>query len=393
MTDGTPNVLYWGYPDGMHARGRESLLLNTEPTVGPRVNPTRGTYLSNSNVYTGLLPGWTPDMLTPVIPGSSGYTVITNAGPYNNMLFWGGLKLQSPVEPVFNNCAVAGPKPTVQSTDGIIRGYGAGYYQATMNDSLIDPELWMDQSLAGYSTWSVPAGYRYPGNKLEYFRQYNRSAGLHGGNMTMRRVEIRHTVDCVNSVQNNTSPGLFTLLEDCWLHSNHYYRDPAFVTQTGGWHSDGFQFSVGINITIRGGFIGGVRGDYGLDSNTIPQDQLTELHYNPGHDPKGACIMLKQEPVINSPLLGNILIEDVVFQGGDYCVNHFYSTTTPNPMTTVVLRRLKFVKIPTPANGQGGYIVRSANYASCYDVPTMRLITLNGSGGWTDVGPAPITNG
>lgn len=394
MNDSIPGVTYVRTASGLHALGRPSMDAAVVVPATSRTNPTRGTYLSNNPLYTGTLPGHRLQDMNQIFAGSTGMITLTSPNQIpDNSVIWGGIVWKIPTEHRPKNIAIAGPRPDLKKTDGCVRSYAATETQGFLDDSLIDPGLWLDPTLAGYDTWSVPADYlRYPGDKLEFWREFNRVPGLHGGSMHMRRVEIRNCVDTVNNLQ---VPGKYTRFEDCWLHDQHYYRDPAVVTQTGGWHSDGFQFAYGTDISILGGYIGGKRGYFGEDTNLTPQADLTQLHYNPGHDPKNAGLMIKQETA-HDPL-GNILIDGVVFEGGDYCINHYYSTVNVNQMATVRFQNLKFVKIPDDAptgnNRQAGYILRNSAYAACYDVPTMRLITLDGVGGWTDVGQAPINNG
>ncbi|HZH04317.1 MAG TPA: PA14 domain-containing protein, partial [Myxococcaceae bacterium] len=195
-----------------------------------------GSYIPGVNT-TGLLPGWTPAMLTAVYPsGTSNYISITHPGPYENMLFWGEIRMQSPTPPVFRNCAFAGKDPATYTTlTGVIKNYGTGYYQFEIYDSVIDPGLWRDTSVVrpGNAPITDLAAWR---------RGLAWSHGLHGGRATMVRVEIKNVQDGIGWVQgkNDANDNSFTRLEGCWIHQNVYYHGSDWTSTPDGTHSDSF---------------------------------------------------------------------------------------------------------------------------------------------------------
>lgn len=88
--------------------------------------------------------------------------------------------------------------------------------------------------------------------------------GAKGGNFTLRRVEVRGTVDAVKVHGSNV------VVEDSWLHSTKYFSsDP---NQDGkGTHNDGVQILGGRNIRIRDNSISGA----GNAAIMVSQDHST----------------------------------------------------------------------------------------------------------------------
>lgn len=354
---------------------------------GGNVSPGRdnlvlGAYIPSAST-AGLLPGWAPADLTPVYPsGAATYISITSPGPYENKIFWGEVRMQSSITPVFKNCAFAGRDPVGYTTlQGLIKCYGTGYYQFTLEDCLIDGGLWLDPTV-------VRPGGAAPTDLQTWRRQMAYTAGLHGGRATMRRCEIKNVQDSVNWVQTkiDTSDTSFMLMEGCWVHKNVYYWGEDWTATTDGSHSDSFQTNTGSNLTLRGNMFGGVRDMTGY--NTFQgYGSGTPSSYNSGDDAWNAGLMLKQE-VDNGDLrrIENVLIEKNFYQSGEFCINHAYTSTRPNMFTTTQIKDNYFIR-----RTDSHYIIRHSNFASCYS--NNRVVDLDGNGGFTVAELAPINNG
>jgi len=333
-------------------------VITPPPPSLARTNPPRGSYVPNSNQYAGLLPGWTPEMLEPVYPGSSGYISITKPGPYKNKIFWGQVRMSSPTEPLFQNCLFAGRSPATvaATTTGAIQCYGLGGYQWTAEDCLIDPAVWM--------TPIAPQQF----DLTTWRNNTRRNVGVHGGRCTMRRCEIKNCGDGFNSQQTNSEIGnpiydnAFTLLEDCWIHQMMYLRDVSLMpTLPEGIHSDGYQTSTGKHFTLNGCFIGGFRDPVGYGSyyDGIPSPQDSTFGYNSGDDAWNSCMMIKQEVDIQEKnLLDYLEVKNCFFQGGTYSINHAYGSTRPNPMSNSSFHDNYFVR-----RDNGKYVIRNDIFA------------------------------
>lgn len=74
--------------------------------------------------------------------------------------------------------------------------------------------------------------------------------GLHGMNITARRLDISNVIDSVHIYGNNV------LVEDSWLHDNaHFTKDPRWGGKPS--HDDSVQIQRGSNVTLRGNSISG----------------------------------------------------------------------------------------------------------------------------------------
>ena len=103
--------------------------------------------------------------------------------------------------------------------------------------------------------------------------------GVKGANFTLRRVDVRGTVDNVKVHGDNVT------IENSWLHdSKHYAYDPH---QTNGSHNDGVQVLGGRNIRIRNNTI---TGAYNA-ALQVTQDfsATTDLQFTGNHVDGGGC--------------------------------------------------------------------------------------------------------
>ncbi len=367
------------YYDGAQWRGRGG-----EVTTPDRDSLVLGSYIPDATT-SGLLNGWTPADLTPVYPsGSNTYVSITGPGPYENKIFWGEIRMQSPVKPVFRNCVFAGKDPTNYGSydgsgnfygnlSGVIRCYGPTYYHFELIDCLIDPGLWMDPSV-------TRPGNAAPTDLTLWRRHLSASTAIHGGKVTLKRVEIKNVQDGINWVQAkaSTNDPEFTLLEGCWIHKNVYYDYDDWVNTADGAHSDGFQFNIGSNLTIRGCKIGGTRDTVGYTSWPA---------YNSGDDAWNSEFMIKQE-VNNDDLnrIENVLIEKNFIEGGFYGINHSYGADRPNMFTTTQIKDNYFVR-----RSDNKYVIRHANYTSRYS--NNRIVDVNPDGTFAVGSSINYTNG
>ncbi|MGV9001438.1 MAG: hypothetical protein ACOH18_00560 [Candidatus Saccharimonadaceae bacterium] len=363
-------------------------VITSSPSSASRVNPTRGTYTPNSNQYAGLLPGWTPDMLTPVYANSSGYISISTPGPHVNKIFWGQVRMVSSTLPIFRNCVFAGPIPTTlaSTTSGAIRCYGTGYYQWTLEDCLIDAAVWLtpiSPISVSLETWKVNT---------------RRNVGVHGGRGTMRRCEIKNVVDGVNSVQSISVLGdpvyenAFTLLEDCWIHQMHYYRDASVMpTLPEGTHSDCFQTSVGKHLTLNGCYLGGFRDPvgYGTYYDGVPASPDSSIGYNSGDDAWNSCMMIEQEvDTQEKNILDYVEVKNCFFEGGTYSINHHYVSSRPNLMSNSSFHNNYFVR-----RSNDKYVIRSDLYASLWTNNYVIDLTPGVGAGFTVGEPLIYTRG
>lgn len=356
-----------------------------------RSNPDRGQYVPNDPLYTGLLPGWTPAMLDPVYPTTSGgaynptgYINITSPGPYVNKIFWGQVRMASSTLPVFRNCVFAGHEPSwlPSSVYGSIQCYGTSGRQWLVEDSLIDDGMWMRTDVPSiphtpfdFSTWQI--------NK-------RRSVGVHGGRGTLRRTEVRNVQDGWNSAANITVEGnsiyedAFTAIEDCWFHDGMYYRDiNVMPTLHEGTHCDAFQTGVGRNYSIVGTYFGGRRdpAGYGAYFNGAAVDPSDPAYgsygYNSGDDFWNSCFQIKQETdTTRKNLVTNFQVEECFFEGGTYCIN---MTTTPGLLDSTdgesFVRNNYFIR-----RTDSKYVIRKDEYADLFT--NNRIVDLDGAGGF-----------
>jgi hypothetical protein len=375
---------YWATTagTGYTAPGRLTL-----PTTMDRSSLVSGAFIANRRT-SGLLPGWTPSMLTPVPPNSSGQIPIKDPGPYENKIFWGTVLMQSPTMPVFRNCAFPGKDPrTATSATGVIKAYGSGYYQWWAEDCLLDAGLWMD-----------PTVQRPDGAAPIDFKTWNRAVatrvnGLHGGRGTLLRCEVTRVGDTVQSVQTpaDASDTSFTRIKHSWLHGNAYYLGADYASlglPADGNHADGFQFSTGQHFYIEGNLIGGPRDTTGFETYN-PATNPDGASFNSGDDAFNAGIMVSQggtQPPSSLQLLGDIEITKNIFWGGKYCINHPQSSTRPNPFTTFAAHDNLYVR-----RADGRYVIRNAAFADRYW--NERVIDLDGFGGFTVGELITFTNG
>lgn len=379
-------MLYEARATGWHARGRPVVPLSVD-----RAALVLGTYIPVEGVTAGLLPGWTPSMLTPVFPTSSAGTIkISTPGPHRNMLFWGQVLMQSTTPPVFENCAFAGRDPRdLTSTSSTVKAYGSGFYQWQAEDCLFDPGLWRDPALFG-------AGRGDGKTPMLDFMQWSELVArfvntVHGGRCTIQRSILQNGSDILHSTQSMLSADdpAFTLVEGSIVRRAAYYNAADAVSKglrTDGNHADLLQFNAGRRFTFRGNLFGGVRDTTGYDIYNATTNP-TGVSYNSGDDAFTSGVMLKQQ-VSTDDLrrLRDILFEKNFFQGGQYCINHPQSSTLPNDFENTIIRDNYFVR-----RDDGRYVIRNSAFSSCYS--NNRVIDLDGSGGFTVAEPITIANG
>lgn len=375
-------VLYQSTPTGWVARGRPTLPITTD-----RNALVAGEYIPGP-LTAGLLPGWTPQMLTPVYPGTSGQITISGPGPYENLIFWGTVLMRSTQMPVFRNCAFAGRNPA-ERPSAVIKCYGTGYYQWYAEDCLINPGLWMDPDVT-----------RPDGLPAMDFPTWNRAAaginGMHGGRGTLLRSEIVYAADSAQLTQmwGGDADTSFTLIEGCWLHRNAFYWAAdwsAAGVQSDGNHADNVQFSYGRNFTLRGNKIGGHRDETGY-ALYDPTDRPDGVSYNSGDDAKTSGIMLAQGSYTSSNaeqrLLKNILIEKNFFEGGRYGINLVNNSSYPNDWVSngLVIRDNFHVR-----RSDGRYVIRPASYSGVFS--NGRIVDVDEFGNFEIGEPVTYTNG
>lgn len=380
-----PGVTYRHRASGFTAPDRATL-----PIGGlDRHDLVRGTFLPNNSLYSGLEPGWTPSMLDPVFPGSSGQITYANGGLIENKLIWATALPRSPDGSLkFKNCLVAGRDPReVTGGTGCIKAYGTGYYQFEMESCVLDPGVWKDPTLASM----MP-----PGKTPMAFAAWNRAVaarinGIHGGRCTLRFVEIKNVADCFQETMKwgGVTDTSFILVEDSWLHGNAYYRASDYAAAgvpSDGNHADGAQLANGRDITFRGVYFGGPRDLAGY-SIYDPTTNPSGVSYNSGDDAYNAEIMIAQiTSLSDTDRMENILVEQCYFEGGKYGINQPMSSTLADDMDTIIIRDNFFVR-----RADGKYVIRNAAYASHYT--NNKIIDLDGIGGFTVGSSITYTNG
>lgn len=373
----TAGVLYDPRATGLYAPGRPAI---TVPFS--RESLVYGTYVPGP-LTAGLLPGWTPDMLTPVYPTSGTQITISSPGPYENKIFWGTVLMRSATKPIFRNCAFAGPGVG----QAAIKCYGTGYYQWEAEDCLIDPGLWMDPDLVR------------PGGAAPYtYDQWHRAAagmnGIHGGRFTLRRTEIRRVGDSFSETMVRRGPddNDFTLGEGNWFHQNAYYFAADWATvgvQSDGNHADNIQFANGGPHTWRGNLFGGIRNEAGYAIYPADPDGISD---NLGDDAWNAGIIFTQQTSTDDThRIREVLIENNIFMGGKYGINHplVSASIGTNSYADTLVRNNYFVR-RNDGTGNGAlqtdgnyarYVNRHLGYAGSYS--NNRVVDLDGLGGFT----------
>lgn len=385
------------------AVGRSSLTpFDPNAPVGPvtsRTNPTRGTYTPDNDLYAGILPGWTYDMYTPVMGSTDGLRAVyhnASGAVYENKIFWGSVRMQGLGVPTYINCIFAGQNPATRVSEGCVKNYGSGYHQATMIDCLVDPGMWK----TAYAPGGAVDAATWQANETP-------AVGIHGGRVSMYRVQIRN---CSDGMQTTMSTGglgapysnYFIYAEDCWIHSGLYNKDTAapYSSLPEGTHCDAVQFALGANYHFLGCYFGGHRDDDEYAAATIHGTTLSKDYWNSGH-------LVHQEGADNSWTnpgagLGNMLTEYCFFEGGVASVNMFYdAAANPNPMpdwfynNNYFVQRddynqLKTMGLPGKTSRQM-YIIRSSQFTANFS--NNKIITKNLDGSFNVLGDVPINLG
>lgn len=339
-----------------------------------------GSYIP-STANRGLLPGWTPNTLTPgPAPDINGDIFLTTAGAtYTNTIFYGRVWFKA-TGIVVDNSQFCGWHPSnycdldvngniiagsqvAGDVAGCIANAGATVYQATITDSLIDPTPWGDPTVT-----TRPGGAAAV-SQADLIRYLAFSAGVRGGKVTMNRVEIRNVQDAFSFHQPRATTGdtAFTRINYGLHHQGHYYAGADFTMTPDGTHTDGLQTQTGRDFQMY-------------------RTRVSGFH--------NAGATLKQE--VNADVLNRIedfIIEESIIEDdgsdGGALINHVYMSTRPDSWggTTAIRNNLMVQR------QAGGLVInRHTSFAAKYT--NNRLVTLNANGsGWTDLGLAPITNG
>lgn len=238
---------------------------------------------------TGLLPGWTPEMMKVekgIFSQSSGISSITINGYVENTIFWcevvpgtSGMQL--------SNCVLAGPKPDTYGSGGAaVRCYSSDIGLSTMIDCLVDGGLWTNPNFnPPGGAWTDDEKFR--GNMAN-------SVGIRGGRIILRNVQIKNFQDGVHVNMSWNSDGDDDLLDiqHCLIRDIIYYQGALWPSQPEGTHSDAIQFHRGRNITIKFNYLGkahnaNVMFKQEVDNTEKNLIKNVEIAYNILHNPKG----------------------------------------------------------------------------------------------------------
>lgn len=380
--------------------GLGSLLVPALPAgATPPAANRRGTGLafrSASAMQTtrlGLRPGvdkpgptttgpFTVTSFTERYPSGSNYHVTySRPGVYYGHRIWGQVRVTVPGV-TLREAVICGPDPrNYNSGDpGCVRNYGVNPPKITIEDSRIDPGMWV--GVGGRTLRELPGSL----------------TGIHGGMVDLYRSEVTHVHDGWNFIgpngDNGSSVGMTAvrgqshLSQQNWYHGG-LYRNDHYGPSDGQPHCDGIQTNYGRNLTSRGDLIGGHRDMVGY--RTWPGG------YNSGDDYFNAALMLGQErglyngvlqyvPAVHE--LRNIIIEDGWIEGGAAGINHAYKPSMPASWDGSAIRRMKFrprgvgwnntLRGDGPGSpprvmgtGDGWYIIRHLNYAHFYTANTL----------------------
>lgn len=324
--------------------------------------------------------------------GSSYFVTYSKPGVYYGHRIWGQVRVTSPGV-TLKEAVICGPDPRNYhpGDPGCVRNFGVNPPKITIEDSRIDPGMWVrhgDRQLT-----ELPGGL----------------TGIHGGMVDMYRSEVTCVHDGWNFIGPNGDNGSDAGLEAVNAQSHlsqqnwyHYglYRNDFYGASDGQPHCDGIQTNYGRNFTSRGDFIGGRRDMTGY--RTWPGG------YNSGDDFFNAAIQLSQEPgkydgvftyVPAVHELRDIIIEDGWIEGGVAGINHAHIPSRPASWAGSHIRRMKFGLRGTGGNntlrgdgpgtparamgkGDGWYVIRHPRFASLYSDNTL-----------CDCSAIPIANG
>ena len=382
-----------GLPD--LSRSRDQLEVGTympsARTTGPTVSTFTDVYASpGSNQITLTVPGGgnDPEVLAGGTPVGSVYEGV------KAHRFWG--RVRPGAEGIhLRDFLIAGPDPltvTAPNAQGCVQNYGSNPPFLQMTDGAIDTRLWGGEP------------YNRAGNSLVY--------GIHGGNFRALRVEIAGGSDGVAFQGPNGSLAAAraarTEMLGCWVHAAFYENDfyPSAAANDGQMHQDGFQFTYGKHVTIRGSLFGGVR--------VVEGYVVWPGGWNAGDDHWNSEFMIRQTTSVDPIyLIEDVLIERNWLSGGTATINHVWDSSRPNSFESMAIRDNLFMfreadwgfkmrgdgpglpgyRNDTPRPG-GYYVIRTntPNLRAVYERNTIATLNLDGS--WHDTGiPVPISNG
>lgn len=317
----------------------------------------------DSLVYGSYIPGWTPNTVgvrtanwssgasitfTDVFGDANGEIYLDFSTPQvrTNVNYMGKVICRGATTFTFNNCRFAGqiPEQCVTVNAGAIQNYGSSPPHLVFIDCTIDRQIWFDRGLSPYK------GSPY-------------QSGIHGGNFTMRRSDIKNCQDGVNFNGPNVLAAAidhFVLIEASQIHKNYYKN--GWFDQYAPWngtvagpgvpasrdtHSDAFQWNVGRNVTIRYSMLGGV-------SNAAAYALAPPNAYNAGDDSHNSALIIQQEAgTTDYMLVQNVLVEYNWLMAGAATLNMNYKNS--NLGADWIFRFNKFAIRGTTAQAGAGY--------------------------------------
>ena len=340
---------------------------------------------------TGLLPGTDPRALAPFGDGTAELAGTWGTTPLEGRIVWGQLhpSTSAPGSEITNSW-IAGPRPDIVDANP----NGTAYIRDTTSAA----RVWRaSHCIFNAWAWTMPE-LDPPGGAWdvdEFLFLMKNSIGIRGGRFQLDFCEITGVQDIFNIFATLTDASTDELItnrahaRNCWFHAPLFYRGPLYPSQPEGTHSDMQQWSRPMYLDVEYNLFGGPNGDlsgYALTPSKETSDggKNTTGQMAQQENPGTSLGMIKSVVTRRNIMWGH---GDGVSEGNGFNINHHYNTAYPNEMADCLWEDNLHVQ-----RADGHYVIlNKTHYESLHS--GHRIITMNGDGTWTDVGPVTLTSG